>query len=90
MPLVSLVPLEPFESLELLGDLSVLELVFLRRSSLKNGIVTCRSLTNYSKRTFVFDRLQMTSESGEEYVVELAIVKENLPGKLMPITAGRC
>lgn len=36
---VSLVPLEPFESLKLFGDLSVLELVFLRRNSLNKGIV---------------------------------------------------
>ena len=36
---VPLVPLEPLESLELLRDLSVLEFVFLRRSSLKKGIV---------------------------------------------------
>ena len=34
-----LVPLEPFELLELLRDLSVLEFVFLRRRSLKKGIV---------------------------------------------------
>ena len=39
VPLVPLVPLEPFESLELLRDLSVLEFVFLRRRSLKKGIV---------------------------------------------------
>ncbi len=36
---VPLVPLELFESLELSGDFSVLEIVFLRRSSLKKGIV---------------------------------------------------
>lgn len=43
-PLVPLVTLEALESLELFGDLSVLELVFLRRNSLKKGIVACRSL----------------------------------------------
>lgn len=39
VPLVPLVPLEPLEPLELLRDLFVLEFVFLRRSSLKKGIV---------------------------------------------------
>ena len=37
-------PLEPFESLELFGDFSVLELVFLRRKSLKKGIVGFMSI----------------------------------------------
>lgn len=42
IPLVPLVPLEslePLEPLELFRDLSVLDFVFLRRSSLKKGIV---------------------------------------------------
>ena len=39
---VPLVPLEPFEWLELSGEFSVLEFVFLRRNSLKKGIVRCR------------------------------------------------
>lgn len=42
--MVGIVPLEPLESLELFGDLSVLELVFLRRKSLKKGIVACGCL----------------------------------------------
>ena len=40
--IVPLVPLEPFEWLELSGEFSVLEFVFLRRNSLKKGIVRCR------------------------------------------------
>ena len=39
---VPLVPLEPFEWLELSGEFSVLEFVFRRRNSLKKGIVRCR------------------------------------------------
>lgn len=46
---VPLVPLEPFESLELFGDLSVFEIVFLRRNSLKKGIVVCRCVCVLSK-----------------------------------------
>ena len=45
---VPLVPLEPFESLELFGDLAVLELVFFRRNSLKKGIVSLRYFVCYS------------------------------------------
>ena len=44
---VATVPLEPLESLELLGELFVLELVFLRRRSLKKGIaITVSALSN--------------------------------------------
>ena len=43
-------PLEPFETLELFGELSVLELVFLRRNSLKKGIVACECLICCTER----------------------------------------
>ena len=49
---VPLVPLEPFESLKLFGDLSVLELVF-RRNSLNKGIVCFRYLVCYANGTCV-------------------------------------
>ncbi len=52
---VGTVPLEPFEPLEVFGDFSVLELVFLRRSSLKKGIVMCRYLVFYPSKTCVVD-----------------------------------
>lgn len=58
---VPLVPLEPFESLELFGDLVVLEVVFLRRNSLKKGIVTCKCLMYYPKGMCVSDCLQTMS-----------------------------
>ena len=50
---VPLVPLEPFESLKLFGDLSVLELVFFRRNSLNKGIVCFRYLVCYANGTCV-------------------------------------
>ena len=49
--MVGTVPLEAFESFELFGEVSsVLELVFLRRNSLKKGIVTCRSFFRFFQR----------------------------------------
>ena len=67
---VALVPLEPFDSLELFGDFSALELVFLRRKSLKKGIVVCRCVVYNVKRTFVPNCLQITRalmEKGVEW-----------------------
>lgn len=55
-----LVPLEPFESLELSRDCSVFELVFLRRNSLKKGIVACKCLVYYPESMGVSNCLQIT------------------------------
>lgn len=68
VPLVPLVPLEPLESLELFGFLSAFEPVFLRRNSLKNGIVTSRCPVYYAKGSIVSDCLGVTSEFMEKGV----------------------
>lgn len=65
---VPLVPLEPLESLELFGVLSTFEPVFLRRNSLKKGIVTCRCPLYYARRSIVSDCLRITSEFMEKGV----------------------
>ena len=67
---VALMPLEPFESLELFGDFSDLELVFMRRNSLKKGIGVCRCVVYNVKRTCVPVHLQTTRafmEKGVEW-----------------------
>ena len=75
---VPLEPLEPFESLELFGDFSVLEIVFLRRNSLKKGIVVCSWLCELSKENVSFWLPQNNERvHGEEWVVE------DLPPELM-------
>lgn len=65
---VPLVPLEPFDSLELFGDMSVLEVVFLRRNSLKKGILGCKYVAYYPKRMCVSICLQITSGFMEKSV----------------------
>lgn len=65
---VPLVPLEPLESLKLFGVFSTFEPVFLRRNSLKKGIVTCRCPEYYAKRGIVSDSLGITSEFMEKGV----------------------
>lgn len=89
---VPLVPLEPFEWLELSGEFSVLEFVFLRRNSLKKGIVRCRYRCHaaYPKTMYVSKCLENDMcAHGEGRTVGMLNAKEAFAPELMPRVARR-
>ena len=81
---VPLVPLEPFESLELFGDLSVLELVFLRRSSLKKGIVVWSISCIIQRGRVSSIESKYGRAHGGEHVAGPNTVKKDFSRKRMP------
>ena len=89
---VPLVPLEPFEWLELSGEFSVLEFVFLRRNSLKKGIVRCRCQCHaaYTQRRYFSNCLKNDKcAHGGGRAVGMLNAKEAFALELMPRVARR-
>ena len=69
-PLLPLVPLVPLESLGLFWNFSILAVVFLRRSSLKKGIIPCGCLVYCPKRVYVSNCLEITANGFMERSVQ--------------------